>query len=563
MDSTEWIKLPPVTIPGYGETLLESGSCREVATSPSISPLEAADSGASDDQLIYLLCPGKTLPILDRSVILFDAARGSASILGTIHLNNAFADKKVWQQGRSTLHAISVPNLNISMIFLAYHKLLDLWIHDHSNDNLYPVENVWKANTLRKFQNHDTFYQLEVFIEGTTQQHTFFMVNPRNKLASFEASPVKFRVTIVPDKEVFLPRRDAESIKPVVAGATAEKSIRGKMETHRKNKYRAEIKLQKFAQQQQQKHKRVFGIKRPNFGTTLAPTSPTIRTSDGVTTETSEKQVVNKTVKPLEKGAVILPSVLKSEARKNVIRRKVQAVQAFSGESRVKVGESLEKARESTESPLKSSSSSSWTQSTSLSEISSNKSKGSNQTEMVPTPQKLEQAPTSQSEIAASTIVPITTTEIFTTISNQNEPGSTTTPEPALQGEVDPDHHIRSPGSMLYNGADSEDNSADMVQMWRENTETFSSSNLDANPNSSTAISVDPTIFFALTLTFFGSIGVVVFVRRCVKCPPTPLPHAEETDDTGSVLGSKMGSGHHSIRYAVMPDDLHFHTPIV
>ncbi|CAL8143750.1 unnamed protein product [Orchesella dallaii] len=224
LESTEWIKMPEVNIEGELTDSVRNGNCRVVTSS--------AD-------LVYILCPTKG-NLLDRAVLLFDSQKASVRLLGTIHLNNAFTDKKVWQLGRSVLHALPCDNQTI--IFLAYHKLLDLWIHDHSSGRLYPVENVWKGSSLHTFQRIASFYKISISLpipsqkqgknelyhphqEGdkekeesmkkekkhNTTTHSFFMVNPRSMLANFDDPypEAHFHITIVPDKEVFLPPRDA------------------------------------------------------------------------------------------------------------------------------------------------------------------------------------------------------------------------------------------------------------------------------------------------------------------------------------------------------------------
>ncbi|OXA57599.1 hypothetical protein Fcan01_08142 [Folsomia candida] len=214
LTAREWMKMPEVNLSSMSKATVEqirAGNCRSV----------------SDSVFLYILCPTKT-NLLDRSLFLFDPNTSSIHSLGTIHLNNAFFhDRKVWQLGRSALHALRSDNQ--SVIFLAYNKLLDLWVHDHSSNQITPVENVWRGSSLHAFQHTSSFYKLSVVFpppssssgsggagEDKRKEHTTFMVNPRSftKLYNFQ-DPYPdghFKITIVTDRSVFLPSRDAPTL---------------------------------------------------------------------------------------------------------------------------------------------------------------------------------------------------------------------------------------------------------------------------------------------------------------------------------------------------------------
>lgn len=125
---------------------------------------------------------------------------------------------------------------------------------------------------------------------------------------------------------------------------------------------------------------------------------------------------------------------------------------------------------------------------------------------------------------------------------------------PKAEGDID-DNHIRSPGSMVIGGGRSEVE----PKMWRQGGDQriyesggkgLGGGGDDDYEEGMISSMVNPTIFFAVSLSFFATIGVVLFVRRCVKCPPR---------ESESALIKEPPP----MRYSVIPDDLSFHLPIV
>lgn len=127
---------------------------------------------------------------------------------------------------------------------------------------------------------------------------------------------------------------------------------------------------------------------------------------------------------------------------------------------------------------------------------------------------------------------------------------------PEAEGDID-DNHIRSPGSMVIGGGRSEVE----PKMWRQGggdqriyerggNGILGGGGEGEDEEGMISSMVNPTIFFAVSLSFFATIGVVLFVRRCVKCPPR---------ESESALIKEPPP----MRYSVIPDDMSFHLPIV
>jgi len=232
--SREWMKMPEVR----AEKKMGKVKVEESLSADDLSSLTPSCRNVSPGHKdsVYILCPTKD-PV-ERLVFHFEPKKSTLKRLGRIRLNNAFRDKRAWELGRSVLHAQSNEDSGTqTVILLAYHKLLDLWIHDHESQKLFPVENVWKGSSLHAFQHTNSFYKLTLALSsggtplppnsqannGTntqkplvsyTSKFSFYMANPRSKLFSFDdhRETGRFLITIVTDKAVFLPARDAPAI---------------------------------------------------------------------------------------------------------------------------------------------------------------------------------------------------------------------------------------------------------------------------------------------------------------------------------------------------------------
>ena len=63
--------------------------------------------------------------------------------------------------------------------------------------------------------------------------------------------------------------------------------------------------------------------------------------------------------------------------------------------------------------------------------------------------------------------------------------------------------------------------------------------------------SSDLWLFFTLSLSFFATIGIVLFIRRCVKCPHS----MSGGSGTGPRIGSRLGSDKElpPVEYSAIP----------
>lgn len=491
--ATKWITMPELhTEPKFAD-LFRNENCRVVSTTI----------------MVYIVCPTKG-KLLSRDILLFYPKKASIQYLGSIHLNNAFNDTKLWLPRRSVFHAIQRDNKTI--IFLAYHKLLDMWIHDHSSNNLYPVENVWKGSSLRAFQRVTSFYKITISLKIpslsfppskniTTEElittDTFFMLNPRSKLAHFEVSSpsAHFHITVVKDREVFLPVRD------VTDTLTSIQSL------------------------------------------------SLIYNTSGVSGESRNSSL--KTDNPAKSGGVFLTRAIKADAAKHSTQ--MQAHGRNKDNTHVK-SVAIAARPEKVESIGKQSKFQSIPCHRKYSSMQLFPASGKRSLPMALAP-KL--SGTRKVELLQLHQGSISTTRKMSDQSKRQiteDIDNSTTFSSSESNE-----HSQSPQStnrVMNNDAIQEDMSSPLQSM------TFGSSeivvdhsndivSLGEEGNFTGEADYGPAIFFGSTLTFFASIGVVLFVRRCVKCPPS----------RESVL-LKETPPHH---FSLVPDDIfyHTHTPLV
>lgn len=202
IDSENWIALPKLRLPTKWKVSQNLEKCRLVATTPSKSSI---------DQFVYFLCPAfdTTKSFVTRNIIVFIPARGEFfAITNNIQLKNAFVEKGAWLSRKTVMHAIYIPEQNISVIFLAYHQVLDLWVHNHTCNDINKATNIWKGESLLRFERHQSFYQLDITAKENFTAYSTCLLNPRAIPLQFEGFE-KFTLKLGNDSNVFLAMRDA------------------------------------------------------------------------------------------------------------------------------------------------------------------------------------------------------------------------------------------------------------------------------------------------------------------------------------------------------------------
>jgi len=166
---------------------------------------------ASDEELAYVLCPPTHVPVGEhpqatREVYVLDTLTNSIRWLSTVRLNSGGDEEGLWEKGSSLA---VIKSGDQTLLLLAYKKLLDFWLHDHSSGKFQLLENIWKGGSLNYFQHTGGFYHLIITFPSNVTK-TIYLPNPRNQARlNFEDKEAGiFHVRIEPDTGVFLPMRD-------------------------------------------------------------------------------------------------------------------------------------------------------------------------------------------------------------------------------------------------------------------------------------------------------------------------------------------------------------------
>lgn len=152
---------------------------------------------------MYILCPpyGITTATSTRLVYRIDASNATLQASGQLQLNVLFGNQDgntVWTDETKTILQIVDTDKNRTLLFIAYDKLLDIWVLDRNSDHGYfvPVENIWRGSALKWFRGFDApFYNLQM------GGQSWLLPNPRQVTQYWPRERGRFIIRLIDHRE--------------------------------------------------------------------------------------------------------------------------------------------------------------------------------------------------------------------------------------------------------------------------------------------------------------------------------------------------------------------------